>query len=204
MNSSAPITHVSEQQHQQIQENTITNSGNLRNNLGSGFSQLVNRVDNIIQSNTFLRSDLGTLINTESNNSVMSSTNLPNQMQSYNRLNSAYQQHDPSQSHIIFPGGELAPNTEDQIVLNLQANGGNENGILNDQHQQQQPVNPEQAPNFVIFFFQALQSSLPFFIILVAKIFHQHLLGFFIVLGFVATLHWSNKTLVRQVELKVS
>ena len=53
MNSSAPITNVSEKQHQQIQENTITNSGNLRNNLGSGFSQLVNRVDNIIQSNTF-------------------------------------------------------------------------------------------------------------------------------------------------------
>lgn len=49
---------------------------------------------------------------------------------------------------------------------------------------------------------QTLQSSLPFFLILIAKIFHQHLIGFFIVLGFITTLHWSNRTLVNQVQLK--
>lgn len=210
MNSSASMSHVPDQQ--QPQESTLTNSSTVSNNLGSGLSQLVSRVDNIIQSNTFLRSDLGTLINTSDNNSsVINHINPSNQMQSLNRLNSAYapqhQQHGHththSHSHMTPTDSDLPPNNLDQIVLNLQANGANENGLPNDQ-QQQQPANPEQAPNIVLFFIQALQSSLPFFIILVAKIFHQHLLGFFIVLGFVTTLHWSNKTLVRQVELKVS
>ena len=54
----------------------------------------------------------------------------------------------------------------------------------------------------VSFLLGSLQSSAPFFIILIAKIFHQHLLGFFIVLGFMTTLHWSNRNLVHQVELR--
>jgi hypothetical protein len=56
--------------------------------------------------------------------------------------------------------------------------------------------------NIISFLFSSLQSSFPFFLFLIAKIFHQHLLGFFIVLGFMTTLHWSNKSLVHQVELR--
>ena len=230
MNSSAS-THVPDQQQaQQQQDSTLTTNSSPLNvsnssNLGSGLANLVNRVqNNILHSNTFLRSDLDTLINTESNNSsVIANGNSSMQMQNFNRSsNSPYvpphhlhhhhhhqqqQPHGHNHSHVTPTDGD-ASNGQDQIVLNLQTNG-NENGLPNDQQQQQQqqqqqPANPEQAPNFILFFMQALQSSLPFFIILVAKIFHQHLLGFFIVLGFVTTLHWSNKTLVRQVELKVS
>jgi hypothetical protein len=76
--------------------------------------------------------------------------------------------------------------------------GGGEPGLVG-------PPGPDQQqpPSFVTGVIKTLQSSLPFLIILVAKIFHQHLLGFFIVLGFMTTLHWSNRTLVNQVQLKV-
>jgi hypothetical protein len=52
-------------------------------------------------------------------------------------------------------------------------------------------------------FLKSLQTSIPFVFILFAKILHQHLIGFFIVLGFMTTLHFSNKTLLNQIQLKV-
>ena len=61
---------------------------------------------------------------------------------------------------------------------------------------------PDGSRNIISFIFSSLQSSFPFFLFLVAKIFHQHFLGFFIVLGFMTTLHWSNRSLVHQVELR--
>ena len=79
----------------------------------------------------------------------------------------------------------------------LMTTSGLPNNMQSDQAQQQ-PI------GFFNIVLKTLQSSLPFLIILVAKIFHQHLLGFFIVLGFMTTLHWSNRTLVNQVQLKVS
>ena len=86
------------------------------------------------------------------------------------------------------------------MVLNL--NGENTG---NEQQPQQQPGNPDpNAPrNVFMVAANAMQSVIPFIIILIAKIFHQHLLGFFIVIGFITTLYWSNKTLIHQVELKV-
>lgn len=51
-------------------------------------------------------------------------------------------------------------------------------------------------------FLKSLQTSIPFVFILFAKILHQHLIGFFIVLGFMTTLHFSNKTLLNQIQLK--
>jgi len=182
----------------QQEENTPTTSVSVSNNIGTGLSQLVHRVDfqNIIQSNTFLRSDLGNLIG--DNNTT---TPLP----VMNRLNSNL-----NHNHSHASDAETAQNNFDQIVLNMQTNGqngnpnnSNENGIQHEHQHQHQPGG-DQTPNnnFLLFLVQTLQSSLPFFVILIAKIFHQHLLGFFIVLGFVTTLHWSNKTLVRQVELK--
>lgn len=160
--------------------NTPTTSAtDTSSSIGSGLSQLVNRVDlqNILQSNTFLRSDLGNLIQ----------YNDTNQLAAMNR-------------NTIGSGQDNSENTQnfDQVVLNLQANNTQPNAENGHDHTHgEQPAN-----NLLLFVLQTLQSSLPFFIILVAKIFHQHLLGFFIVLGFVTTLHWSNKTLVRQVELK--
>lgn len=184
----------------QQEENTPTTSVSVSNNIGTGLSQLVHRVDfqNIIQSNTFLRSDLGNLIGDNS-----TTTPLP----VMNRLNSNL-----NHNHSHASDAETAQNNFDQIVLNMQTNGqngnpnnSNENGIQHEHQHQHQPGG-DQTPNnnFLLFLVQTLQSSLPFFVILIAKIFHQHLLGFFIVLGFVTTLHWSNKTLVRQVELKVT
>jgi hypothetical protein len=79
-------------------------------------------------------------------------------------------------------------------------NRADQNDNQPQQNQQQQDMNV--SNNFFLLAFKTLQSSLPFFVILVAKIFHQHLLGFFVVLGFMTTLHWSNKTHVKQVEFK--
>jgi hypothetical protein len=85
-----------------------------------------------------------------------------------------------------------------QQVLQQQQNGGGEQAAGAAGQPGAEPA------GFVSVVIKALQSSLPFIIILVAKIFHQHLLGFFIVLGFITTLHWSNRTLVNQVQLKVN
>ncbi len=65
-----------------------------------------------------------------------------------------------------------------------------------------QAAGNEESRNILSVVFSILRSILPFFLVLVAKVFHQHLLGFFIVLGFMTTLHWSNKNLVHQVELR--
>ena len=64
-------------------------------------------------------------------------------------------------------------------------------------------ASPSTPTGLISVLVRTMQSSMPFFFILVAKIFHEHLIGFFIVLGFLTTLHWSNRTLVGQVELKV-
>ena len=118
-------------------------------------------------------------------------------------------------AHTHSHGHEQQPNS-DQVILNLIANGSGaapteeqiSNFIQLQQQQQQQQAQPEQDPNaaangnIFVFALKAMQSSIPFLVILVAKIFHQHLLGFFIVLGFLTTLHWSNKKLVGQVEVK--
>jgi hypothetical protein len=212
MNNSASDRQISlsDQQQQQQQSQATTSSDNTlttASSLGTGLTHLVNRVDNILQSNTFLRSDLGNLISNSNNNN-------DNPLVQQQQPNQMIRSH--THSHINNNENTNLPNNLEQIVLNLQNNNTNTNSnpVNNDEQQQengsalqqqQQPNNttpPEQQPNFFLFLIQALQSSLPFFVILVAKIFHQHLLGFFIVLGFVTTLHWSNKTLVRQVELK--
>ena len=131
-------------------------------------SQFVNNVNinNIIQSNSFLQSDLNNLVTTEPVNRTMSQ----------------------------------------ETVLNVQANNNNspnaegvEATSSNESTEQAQANTPT---SFIPFVVSSLQSSLPFFILLIAKIFHQHLLGFFIVLGFMTTLHWSNRNFVHQVELR--
>ena len=154
-------------------------------------------------------SDMISLTNTL-NNSTGSSTTPIARNYSAHRSNSIGA-HTHSHSH------EQQPNS-DQVILNLIANGNGvaptEEQISNfiqlqqQQQQQQQQAQQEQDPNaaangnIFVFALKAMQSSIPFFVILVAKIFHQHLLGFFIVLGFLTTLHWSNKKLVGQVEVK--
>lgn len=64
---------------------------------------------------------------------------------------------------------------------------------------------PGQMPenNIYTMALRALQSSIPFIFILLAKILHQHLIGFFIVIGFMTTLNYSNQTLIGQIALKV-
>jgi hypothetical protein len=93
----------------------------------------------------------------------------------------------------------------DRVVLNLAQNSNTTQVVDPQQLQTAQEANNEQNPqnNLMFVILNMLQSSLPFFLILVAKIFHQHLLGFFVVLGFMTTLHWSNRMLVHQIELKV-
>jgi len=215
MNNSASDRQISltdQQQQQQSQATTSSDNTLTTSSLGTGLTHLVNRVDNILQSNTFLRSDLGNLISNNNNNNNNDNP-LAQQQQQQNQMIRSH-----THSHINNNENTNLPNNLEQIVLNLQNNNTNTNSNPvnnNDEQQQHQQENgsplqqqqnnatpAEQQPNFFLFLIQALQSSLPFFVILVAKIFHQHLLGFFIVLGFVTTLHWSNKTLVRQVELK--
>ena len=77
------------------------------------------------------------------------------------------------------------------------------NSEVGEQNQQQTDEHGQQPSGLVAAVLKTLQSSLPFAVILIAKIFHQHLLGFLIAIGFMATLHWSNRTLVNQVQLKV-
>ena len=99
----------------------------------------------------------------------------------------------------------LSLNTENQ-----QQNVGNEptgqtDGDANGQQQQQQQQQQNNPMNNSIFgvMLTTLQTSIPFVFILFAKILHQHLIGFFIVLGFMTTQHFSNKTLLNQIQLKV-
>jgi hypothetical protein len=108
------------------------------------------------------------------------------------------QQHHHGHQHAA-PLQQLTPQQQQELlqqVLQQHQNGEQAAGV--------QPGADQQPAGFVNVVIKALQSSLPFIIILVAKIFHQHLLGFFIVLGFITTLHWSNRTLVNQVQLKVN
>jgi hypothetical protein len=147
-------------------------------------------------------SDMISLTNTL-NNSTGSSANARN-----------YTAHRSNGVAAHSHGHEQQPNS-DQVILNLIANGSGAapteeqiSNFIQLQQQQQQQAQPEQDPNaaangnIFVFALKAMQSSIPFLVILVAKIFHQHLLGFFIVLGFLTTLHWSNKKLVGQVEVK--
>lgn len=109
--------------------------------------------------------------------------------------------------HPSWPN--LSPQEYQQVVQQHLSNltgggGGVQGGEQGHDHQHQHQHNPDnqQPAGPFAMIIQALQSSFPFLAILVAKIFHQHLLGFFIVLGFLTTLHWSNRTLVNQVQLK--
>jgi hypothetical protein len=156
---------------------------------GNRVTQLVNNVNinNLIQSNSFLQSDLGNFIEASSSS-----------RHDMNQTNQAY-----SHSHQI-----ASSQNDNQIILDLpnaNTNNNNNNNTNNNEESIGQQQNEQQAPanNLITAIIKSLQSSLPFFIILITKIFHQHLLGFFIVFAFMTTLHWSNSNLCHQVELKV-
>lgn len=164
-------------------------------------------VNRILQSNSFLRSDLGDFANIQQSLPGFANPGLAPQNQGqaatvvYPNRNATHVQ---NRAHVnmandpeagVDVGGQAPPQT---FVLNF----GNQGG-------QQQQAQAEQGgepapPNFFADALGAMTSSLPFILIFIAKIFHQHLLGFIIVLGFLVTLHWSNRFLVNQVELKVS
>jgi hypothetical protein len=122
------------------------------------------------------------------------------------------QMHSNTHSHSHAPNDQTTT-SNNQVVLDLASNNNSNNQTSNesaDGNQQLQPqplqdqnIEGNAANGFFMLLMKTMQSSLPFFVILVAKIFHQHLLGFFIVLGFMTTLHWSNRTLVNQIQLKV-
>lgn len=155
-------------------------------------SQLVNNVNinNIIQSNSFLHSDLGNFMEITPAN-----TNMPNIQPSVNNPTHGHS-HNHGHSHSENEGPA-------QTVVNLQGETNEEiDPSQAEQTGEQAHPGAAQGNNLVSFLVSSLTSSLPFFILLIAKIFHQHLLGFFIVLGFMTTLHWSNRSLVHQVELR--
>lgn len=141
-------------------------------------SQFVNNVNinNIIQSNSFLQSDLNNLVTVS------------------NTANRAMSSRSQTSNH----------SHESQTVLNVQASANSNpesvEATASATESEQAQVNT--PTSFIPFMISSLQSSLPFFILLIAKIFHQHLLGFFIVIGFMTTLHWSNRNFVHQVELR--
>lgn len=82
----------------------------------------------------------------------------------------------------------------DNIILNMHD--------MNEQHQQQPQDVLERQDDIFKIILNSLQTNIPIFLILLAKTFHQHLTGFFIFLAFIVTLQWSNKTIIKQIELK--
>jgi hypothetical protein len=168
--------------------------------VGGTGARLVGGVDinGLLQTNSFLQSDLGDFINLPFSDNSNTNNNLimrNSPTRSSNNANSSYVQ-------LIQSGNPYATSlNSEQIVLNL-----NNDGNHQDQQQQQQAQDDQanvSQNNLFMHLFKTMQSSLPFFLLFVSKIFHQHLVGFFIVFGFIVTLHWSNRTLVNQVELKV-
>ncbi len=109
-------------------------------------------------------------------------------------------------------------NDNQDTVLNLTSNEPNQDG--NQQTTQQQPQ------SLLKLILMSLQTNIPIILILIAKVFHRHLfgtfrsprlniqfsilnvflkhLGFLIILAFLGTLHWCNRCLVKQIELKVN
>jgi hypothetical protein len=132
-------------------------------------------------------------INTNLDQTVLNLVGNPNSMINIlgESINQHLHQHEPLT--VQQQQQPSAQNVEALVQQVLTANG--------DQQQRQQQG--EDPNSFVGTLLKTLQSSLPFFVILIAKIFHQHLLGFFIVIGFMTTLHWSNRNLVHQIQLKV-
>jgi len=151
-------------------------------------SQFVNNVNlnNIIRSNSFLHSDLGNYVNLTAETSNSASNNLPTQSNVMFEQNIPHSHHNPSQP------GETNESQTFINGLNQEPPGG----------EPPQPNEQQVANNLVVTILKSLQTSLPFLLIILAKVFHQHLMGFFILLGFMTTLHWSNRSLVHQVELK--
>ena len=209
--------------------NIASNTNSTNNNINNTTEPIVN---NSVPPGTANRSNLSQivdgLLNTDLNDIINISTRNANTNQIMFTTNNSnphghshaglYEQHNDN-GHMIM---NSALSNSDQVVLNLLANNNSNSNNMNQnenfigsvpnradqndnqpqQNQQQQDMNV--SNNFFLLAFKTLQSSLPFFVILVAKIFHQHLLGFFVVLGFMTTLHWSNKTHVKQVEFKVN
>lgn len=166
-------------------------------------SQFMNNIslDNLIRSNSFLHSDLGNFIEinpaTSTAQATTATTSGISPAANMSAANSAQgfaggtHTHAHSHSH----------NDANPTIVDLQDNG--EPGEPNmDQLEEQAHPGASQGTSLVSFLLSSLQSSAPFFLIVIAKIFHQHLLGFIIVLGFMTTLHWSNRNLVHQVELR--
>jgi hypothetical protein len=184
----------------QIEPNSLNNQLNRTSN--SNLTQFVGGI---------LTNDLSDMISLTNANVI---TNNLNNSTGSSTTPIARNYRNNSVSHTHSHSHEQPLPNADQVVLNLIANGNGVppteeqiNNLIQLQQQQQQAQqepDPNAAPNGNVFLFalKAMQSSVPFFVILVAKIFHQHLLGFFIVLGFLTTLHWSNKKLVSQVEVK--
>lgn len=176
-------------------------------------------LDNLLQINRF--HELQDIINQASATSTTDQQEqlTTNNNQSMYRTNiirsNSNQMHSHTHSHSQMPNDQSTASNS-QVVLDLASsnsnnntnNQANNNSTDANQQLQTQPLQDQNiegnaANGFFMLLMKTMQSSLPFFVILVAKIFHQHLLGFFIVLGFMTTLHWSNKTLINQIQLKV-
>lgn len=212
MNSS----NVNAEQHQQqtqplldpnelpLEENSATTEAQQQQSRASQFMNNVS-LDNLIRSNSFLHSDLGNFIEI---NPAISSTQATATTSGISPATAAAgSTMSAANSAQGFAGGahthahSHSHNDANPTIVDLQDNG--EPGEPNmDQVEEQAHPGASQGTNLVSFLLGSLQSSAPFFLILIAKIFHQHLLGFFIVLGFMTTLHWSNRNLVHQVELR--
>ena len=118
-----------------------------------------------------------------------------------------------TQSTILDLGNEIRNNsqTENETVMNFLTSNNfsnlvNEtvnNSNSNEPQQPQQSNTQEHNSGFANLIIRGLQSSLPFLIIALVKLLHQHFFGFLIVLGFLTTQHFANKILVKQIELKV-
>lgn len=191
-------------------EDTLpNNASSARTSTTGRVSQFVNNVNinNIIQSNSFLHSDLGSFIEIEpQSNIVMSSaTSQQNPQESMvmraTHNNNNYAMTSTNNHTRNCENHSHSNDRSNATVVNLQ-----ENNVPNDEIPSE-PIPPNGHPevpqnNLISLLISSLQSSIPFLLLLIAKIFHQHLLGFFIVLGFMTTLHWSNRNLVHQVELR--
>jgi hypothetical protein len=195
--------------------NQQTNSNELSTNNPDTFLNTINSeiINNYIINNTLLNNTGNTrnielnmeninrfsnILNFDPNESSPSARYLALQQQQQQQQHCSNHPHSHSHSH------SHAHEQDQSFVLNMPHNADNNSEINIEEATDQNESYDEQNNNIFRMALLALQTNLPIILILFIKVFHQHIIGFLIVLAFLATLHWSNRFLINQVELKVS
>lgn len=191
--------------------NQQTDSNELSTNNPDTFLNTINSeiINNYIINNTLLNNTGNTRnieLNMENINRFSNILNFDPNESSPSARYLALQQQQQQQQHCSNHPHSHAHEQDQSFVMNMPNSVGNNSEVnieeATDQNESYDEQNNNQNNNIFRMALLALQTNLPIILILFIKVFHQHIIGFLIVLAFLATLHWSNRFLINQVELK--